>query len=221
MPDLPAPSVPSDLVARLLRHEVGDLLQNVYAAVAILQRMLPSDAEQERRLLSDLRLRAEVCRDQLDASYDLLRPEEPELAPVDLAELADRTAAVVLPRFPDLETSCETNGRLPILADGRRLGMVMTQLLRNACQAARRSVDVRTGAVNDRVDWTVVFDAQPPTADLLAWLERPFPGVAEARYGLALALGRQLIEQHGGRLELTSGPAEGWCLRLLLPLLRT
>ena len=74
----PSPAVPSDLVARTLRHEVGDLLQSIYSTVAIMQRLLAPEAERERRLLADLRLRAEICRDQIDAAHDLLRPHDRE-----------------------------------------------------------------------------------------------------------------------------------------------
>jgi signal transduction histidine kinase len=218
MSDPSQPEVPSDLVARTLRHEVGDLLQSVYSTVAILQRLLPVESERERRLLSDLRLRAEACRDQIDAAYDLLRPEEPDLGLLDLAEAANRVAEAVLPRFPALKTKIETSAPLPVRADGRRLNMVLTQLLRNACQAARHSVRVRTvPTARGEVEWMVTFDGPAPSPDLLSWLERPFPSVAEARYGLGLALARQLADVHGGRIELSHSAAEGSCLRLILP----
>jgi len=222
VPD-PAPSaaVPSDLVARTLRHEVSDLLQSVYSTVAILAKLLPPDAERERRLLGDLRLRAEVCRDQIDAAHDLLRPHPADLTVLDLAELADQTAAAVLARFAPLDTSVETAGPLPVSADGRRLGGVLALLLRNACQAARQRVRVRAAALRGgQAEWVVRWDGQPPSAELLAWLERPFPSVAEARYGLGLALARQVMDQHGGRVEVTHSAADGCCVRLVLPLAR-
>src|SRR5271165_435901 len=57
-------------VTRTLRHEVGDLLQTIYSTVAILQERLGTDNRLERRFLSDLRARAETCRDELDAVHD-------------------------------------------------------------------------------------------------------------------------------------------------------
>jgi signal transduction histidine kinase len=214
----PSPDVPSDLVARTLRHEVGDLLQSVYSTVAIMQRLLPPDAERERRLLADLRLRAEICRDQIDAAHDLLRPHELDGGPHDLVELAVQAAAAVLPRFPGLDTGSEAGGPLPVEADGRRLGALLTLLLRNACQAARKRVRARAAAAAEgEVEWVVCYDAAAPSPDLLAWLERPFPAVSEARYGLGLSLARHLMELHRGRVEVTHSAEDGCRVRLVLP----
>src|SRR5262245_23193224 len=52
----PAQKVAQNLpeaLARTLRHEVGDLLQTVYATVAILQERLPREWSLERRVLTD------------------------------------------------------------------------------------------------------------------------------------------------------------------------
>ena len=51
-----------EAVARTLRHEVGDLLQTVYSAVAILQERLPPGQTLERRLLGDLRARRKALQ---------------------------------------------------------------------------------------------------------------------------------------------------------------
>ena len=66
-----------EMVARTLRHEVGDLLQTVYSTVAILQERLAADQALERRLLTDLKGRAENCRNELDAVVDLVCPLRP------------------------------------------------------------------------------------------------------------------------------------------------
>ena len=55
------PLIRSDGVARALRHEVGDLLQSLYSTVALLQGRLPPEMELEKRLLTNLRGRAERC----------------------------------------------------------------------------------------------------------------------------------------------------------------
>lgn len=61
-------------MARLLRHEVGDLLQSVYSTVGILLDRLPSEFELERRLLGEMKSRAEVCKVELDGVVDLVTP---------------------------------------------------------------------------------------------------------------------------------------------------
>ena len=43
----PRPQTVPEAIVRTLRHEVGDLLQTVYAAVAILKERLPADCQTE------------------------------------------------------------------------------------------------------------------------------------------------------------------------------
>src|SRR5579859_1789913 len=84
---------PPEILARTLRHEVGDLLQTVYAAVAILRRRLAPEATLERRVLADLRSRAEGCKRLLDVMSDLVGSIELSIEQVDLAQLADSLVA--------------------------------------------------------------------------------------------------------------------------------
>lgn len=69
-PELPEPSHGTDgnaAQARMLRHEMGDFLQQVYACVAILKERLPEDWTQERAMILRLRTGAERCKNLLDA----------------------------------------------------------------------------------------------------------------------------------------------------------
>src|SRR5436305_3361710 len=102
-----APLTPSprlvETIARTLRHEVGDLLQTVYSTVAILQERLPADQALERRLLADLKGRAENCRNELDAVVDLVCPLRPTFALTDLVELSSGLVNNYARRFPALK----------------------------------------------------------------------------------------------------------------------
>ena len=57
------PRLPEFLI-RTVRHDVGDFLQTVYSAIALLQYRLPPECEQERTILGNLRIRpvpAKTC----------------------------------------------------------------------------------------------------------------------------------------------------------------
>lgn len=60
-----------------MRHEVGDLLQTVYSAVALLRARLPAEMELEHRILGDLRTRAERCKSVLEILHRALRQQNP------------------------------------------------------------------------------------------------------------------------------------------------
>src|SRR5207248_589699 len=96
---------------RTLRHEVGDLLQAVYSTVAILQDRLAAGSDLERRLLGDLKARAEGCRQELDAIVDLVCPLTLSLTPVDLGQLA--SVPIPAPAGPSSGSAWRWRGASP------------------------------------------------------------------------------------------------------------
>jgi two-component system, NtrC family, sensor kinase len=211
-----------EMLARTLRHEVGDLLQTVYSAVAIFQDRLPAEWTLEQRILSDLRGRAETCKNELDAVHDLVSAMQLSLASVDLSELVSGLAAAAAPRFPQLRIRAETNGPRTIIADPNRLAQVGGLLVRNACAAARREVRVRTEGreTGSEVRWEVIDDGSGVPEEQLAWLRTPFATTHNAQFGLGLALAQRVVQLHGGRLQANNRPEGGFAVTMILPLAR-
>src|SRR4051812_20698347 len=107
----------SQRLARLLRHEVGDLLQSIYSTVAILLERLLQEQAQERRLLSELKNRAELCRHELDAVVDLVMPLTMTRERVDLAPLVGTAVGQMRQRYSSLALELQGETALPLLAD--------------------------------------------------------------------------------------------------------
>jgi signal transduction histidine kinase len=209
-----------EMLTRTLRHEVGDLLQTVYSAVAIFQDRIPASCELEHRLLSDLRSRAEACKYELDAVHDLVCPLTLNLASVDLSELTSGLAAAAGPRFPQLQIRAETNGSLIITADPTRLAQVGGFLVRNACGTARRQILVRADGPEQagaEVTWSVRDDGPGASPEQLAWLTTPFATTYNAQFGLGLALAQRVAHLHGGRIRAGNRPEGGFEVALILP----
>jgi signal transduction histidine kinase len=208
-----------ETVTRTLRHEVGDLLQTIYSTVAILQERLPADLALERRFLADLRGRAEICKDELDAVHDIVLPISLNKAVVDLSELAAGLATSCSARNKSLGIRAETSGPLPVEADGTRLLQLGRLLLASACQSARHEIVIRTtaGKAEDEAEWTIADDGYGSTPDQLRWLEMPFATTQQALGGLGLALARKIIDLHGGRMTAENRPGEGFLVRMILP----
>jgi signal transduction histidine kinase len=206
-------------MVRTLRHEIGDLLQTVYATAAILQERLPSDWQLERRIVADLRQRGETTKNLLDTVHDLVCPLLLNVEPVDLAEVASRAAASTAVRHPRLQISAEAGGPAVVQGDARRLAQAAHLILVPACQLARKRVELRTKAEPNRgeVEWTVVDDGPGMPAEQLERVFVPFSTTRHSFPSLALSLSRKIVQLHGGRITAENGPEGGFRVQVLLP----
>jgi len=209
----------AEMVVRTLRHEVGDLLQSVYSAVAILQERLPRGQSLERTILGDLRVRAEACKNELDAAHDLVCPLNPNLDWVELAELVAGIAASYALRYPALQIVCEASSPLRVWGDAPRLAQVGTLLMMSICPAARSKLWIRAVAEPDqeRVVWSFTHDGPAANEEQLSWLKAPFSTTRHARFGLGLAFARRVVELLGGNVKIGTPDEGGFQIVLTLP----
>lgn len=208
-----------EMVVRTLRHEVGDLLQSVYSAVAILQERLPRSLALERTILADLRTRAEVCKNELDATHDLICPLDLNLDWVELSELAAGIAASFSLRHPGLKIICEAPHPLKVWGDAAKLGQAGTMLMMSLCQVARSKILIRVSKqLSERTtEWSFEHDGPPAVAEQLSWLTAPFNTTRNARFGLGLALAHRVIELQGGGISVGESADGGFRVVLVLP----
>jgi signal transduction histidine kinase len=204
----------SHRMARLIRHEVGDLLQSVYSTVAVLMERLPPESTLERRLTADLKNRAELCKNELDAIVDLSSPGEVNYDRVDLAAIFAGAVGQARRRHPGLTLAAQAAPAVSVIADGRALAAAAFLLLTSACQAARNLVRVSFSQAERHVDCLVERDGYPVPPEQLAWLRSPFTTTQGAAFGLGLALTRRAVG--GGEVEASNGP-DGVTVRVRFP----
>jgi signal transduction histidine kinase len=209
-----------EMLARTLRHEVGDLLQTVYATVAILQERLGPAQALEKRLLGDLRTRAETCKNEIDAVHDLVCPLSLSPGTLDLAELSAGLVGNFARRFSGLRVRLEAAGPVAVPGDARRLAQVGSLLLLSACQAAQNEVQVRAAASGADAEWSFRDDGPGANPEQMSWLTAPFSTTHHAQFGLGLALAGRVAALHGGRILAGNEPGGGFRVRLFLPLAR-
>jgi signal transduction histidine kinase len=116
---------------------------------------------------------------------------------------------------------------LTIRADGEQLYRVLSNLIRNARQAIEATAQpgtIEISATEDEAEWTIRIGdtgpGMPPKAreHLFAAFQG---GVRKGGTGLGLAIASELIQGHGGRLELARSDAEGTEFAIHLPKGRT
>jgi len=209
-----------EAVVRTLRHEVGDLLQTVYAAAAVLQQRLPEGWDLEQRILSDMRARGEACKSLIDITHDLICPVALQLEPVNLAELVVHATAAAAARHPDVKLETELVDTPALQADAQKLTIVARSLLADACRedASRVRVTLAPAAGGRQVQWIVQRNgAKAPPEQIEHYFSLSKTGY-QGPLSLALLHARKMIELHGGRILAADPPEGGLRVTVLLPL---
>jgi len=214
------PQTLPEAVVRTLRHEVGDLLQTVYATVAVLQQRIPEEWDLERRILADMRTRAEACKGLLDIAHDLVCPVALNLEPVNLAEILSPVIAAAAARHPNIKVEKELAQAPAIQGDLQKLTQVARTLVAEACQAAAARVRVTLAAATNEqeLQWTVQRDGAPIATDQIEQFFNPAKAGYQRPTTLALMHVRKIIELHGGRVFVADRSEGGLIVTVLLPL---
>ncbi|WP_438000296.1 ATP-binding protein [Sorangium sp. So ce185] len=152
---------------------------------------------------------------------ELARPRAPHREPVDLA----RVVRDVL----DLEEEALASHRVEVvrdladdcfaLGDVEKLKQVVLNLVVNALDVMPDGGVLRACASGDAHEvWLSIGDTGPgidPT--ILAEIFDPFFTTKAAGTGLGLAIVRKIVDQHAGRVEVSTHAAEGATVRVRLP----
>ena len=198
-------------------HDVGKTLTKSQELLALASRQV----ELEDRLASDL-----VDASRIHAAQLTLLPQLCELGQV--VEEAVAGQRVV---FPRRNIRLDMPGQeVPVFADSTRIAQVVTNLLTNALKYSPEDqpITVRV-AVHGASAGVSVRDYGPglEKADLKRVWERFYrvPCIAAhsaigAGLGLGLYIVREIVRRHGGRVGVTSKPAQGATFWFTLPLVR-
>lgn len=206
--DLKAPLVGTIMTAEMLAEENEDR---------------PAVAERARTLRTESQRMLGLVQDLLDSSAAESGRLELQRETLDLAELADDVAAVFADRAARknqrIEVVAESGGGdTRIEGDAARLRQVLENLVSNALKFSPPGTTTRLG-VRRTTSGTIrleVRDEGPGlTPEDRAGLFQRFrrlsaaPTGGEPSSGLGLALARDLVAAHGGRLEVESEPGQG------------
>ncbi|MGL4550320.1 MAG: hypothetical protein ACRC33_03970 [Gemmataceae bacterium] len=199
MADVVLPPDAPSRIARLLRHEIGDLLQSVYSTASVLASRLGPEQALERQLVAELKRRAEQLRVEVDAVVRLVSPAGEGRAPVDLAGHAEAAVARLRREQPALRVGSSPRGPALVWADPVTLSESL-QLLLLGMSGRARAVDVRVED-GDPVRCRVSRDGPPVTDGQLGWLRQPFEPTQDSLLGLALAACAQAAAGAGGSIQ--------------------
>lgn len=208
-------------IIRVLSHEINNSLAPIKSISGSLESLLgrsqlPEDVgEDVERGLAVISSRAEALGRFMASYATLARLPQPELGPVRVGKLVHRVA--------DLETRLDVDvadgDDVTIQADADQLEQALINLVRNAVDATLEAEGdgVSMGWAREGAAVHVLVEDRGPGVSDTGNLFVPFYTTKQGGSGIGLVLSRQIVEGHGGSLELENRPGGGARARMILP----
>lgn len=206
-----------------LTHEIKNPLAGVIAALEMLKSENDGVGPHEEvtdQMLSELRR----VTGTVDSLLRLARPQPPQRTAVDVEKLVREVVSLFSARSRKhgVTVSIEAARALPTLKlDSGLIVQLLINLLTNSLQASERGGSVKVQvAPFPRNDGVLVAVSDTGRGIPPAMLERvfdPFFTTKDEGTGLGLAICRQIVEQHGGAINIESETGLGTRVIVLLP----
>ena len=154
-----------------------------------------------------------------------IRPSPPQLKPVSLNEIVEKTLALLRPELDNRELAVKEKlaARLPEAPlDAAQIQQVLVNLIKNAMQAMTKggTLTLRTGEGSEGV-WVSVADTGGGIPqEQINRIFDPFYTTKKKGNGLGLMIVQRIVRAHGGRVELESQVGRGSTFSIWFPLRR-
>lgn len=213
-----------------LAHEIKNPLAGIKAAIEVFFEELTLSKENQdtlSKIISEIR-RIETLMKSL---LDFARPPKPQFLQVDLNGLLEGTIAFLMkqPSFSQdgrksIEIMKDLSEHLPeIYADPQQLRQIFINLLLNAYEAMPNGgiVTVKTAHDSSRsVEISISDTGKGIDKEIIDKIFQPFFTTKKKGTGLGLSISKQLIEQHGGTIEVVNGTGGGVTFAIKIPVVQ-
>ena len=208
-------------IAAALAHEIRNPLGSILGSIDIL-RESPALGDDDRRLCEIIRGETHRLNDLVTDMMDLSKPRAPVLGPADLAKTAQDVVSLAQRSGRaerDVPVQYEGPDALPLRADGAQLRQVIWNLLRNAVQAsgAENPVRVVVSSAGAEAVIEVIDRGAGITAEMRPKLFDAFVTTRAHGVGIGLAVVKQIVDAHGGRIDVVETEGGGSTFRVRLP----
>jgi len=206
-----------------LAHEIRNPLAGIAGVIEIIGRDLPSTSP-ARAVVKDVRLEIAQIDRILTDLLETARPHPPHVSRGDLNTTVEHTVMLVRQQVLSRPIKIELE-RAPDLPevehDSDQIHQVLLNLLLNAVQAIEGggagTVRVRVGSREGCASVVVSDSGRGISPQNLPNIFRPFFTTKGNGTGLGLSLARRIVEEHHGRIEVTSVVGKGSQFEVLLP----
>ncbi len=209
-------------MATMMAHEINNPMQSVRTALVLAAR--PELPEPDRQRCLNLALsETERVTGLIQRMLEMHRPSKGERGPVELPAVVEKVLALAEPRLRQFQIEVERDwpADLPTVTGiADQLTQVVLNLVLNACDAMGGAghLTIRFRPNGDNKVLGEVIDTGPGIpAEVRDQIFEPFFTTKSAGTGLGLAVSHDIVERHGGRLEVESEPGGPTVFRFTLP----
>ena len=209
-------------LAAAVAHEVRSPLAVIRSAAQGLAESVPRDDEEGRRAYAFITTEIDRLGNVVNSLLAFARPLRVEARSVSVHELFDRALLLAHEELQGkaLRVRRDESPLLPeVRADGDLICQVLLGLLANAAEAAPSGGEVAlaAAAADGGVEIAVADSGPGVPPELRARIFEPFFTTRPRGTGLGLAVARQIVEAHGGRIEVGERTGGGARFTLRLP----
>jgi PAS domain S-box-containing protein len=214
-------------VAATVSHELRNPLGAIRNSMALVRQLTRDKQLGVERALDRVDRNIERCTVIISDLLDFTRRKELNRQPTAIdAWLAEMLAEHLLPDGVALERDLRANDEVAI--DREKFRQVVVNLVDNAAQALkdpiwqppeghRRCIIVRTETAGPHVRLSVIDSGPGIAPDVIARIFEPLFTTKSFGVGLGLPTVRQIVEQHGGTINVESRINEGSSFTIWLP----
>jgi len=217
-------------LAAVVAHEINNPLAGILTYAKLLKKRLSREPQPNAESISMLDLvesESRRCGEIVKNLMTFARPTSMNREPSELNTVIDRCVRLVQHqmKLKNIELHATFEKDLPLVrCDPGQIEQVILALVMNAIDAipngGNLTLTSRKGPDADHIQIEVRDDGVGMPPDVLANMFEPFFTTKEhgRGLGLGLAISRNIVDRHGGRIEVASQPGRGTTFTITLPL---
>ncbi len=208
-------------MAASLAHEIKNPISGVIGALQIFDAETQS-SDSKKEIILEMMSQLQRINNTINDLLSYARPKPPVFETIEVKSLIDKTLSFITPLQKEkkinyhvtLDDEC-----LTIQADRNQLQQVLFNLMLNALQAMETEgtleIIVKKNELVVEID--LIDNGQGIKSEALPLLFKPFFTTKHKGSGLGLAISKRIIEQHNGKIQITSKPEKGTKVKISLP----
>lgn len=227
-----------------LAHEIKNPLNSLQIHAQLMQRTLkdpePSHTDKERLLASSEIIVDEIRRlnSVLNNFLDAVRPSRPLKATVEVGKLLQHVADTLAPETDaagiDVRVQFD-HDVAPLEVDQDQLTQAILNLVKNSMEAIKEKIEMQENDEHAEENWQPGIEIREDVVDEFLRIRIKDNGVGipeenlhqilEPYYttkfsgtGLGLAIVSRIVNEHGGKIDISSYPGKGTSVNIYLPL---